>query len=244
MASRIPLWGTGRLGRIVAGAGSAGSWCQDFGGGGPGRAAGSTCRGRPGTRTPTRWHEGGGWSGATVNDTTTGTSFKLGGILTPATGVNTAGTVDRVEYYEWSTPRATCLQQRYSAATFGLPVGTTVTTGPGVHVCEHAVECTSPVPQPEAEPRPGVRPVPASRPAPPIRDARREAVPRPRPSPVRGWGRRWCAARHRSNCACVTCGCRRASSAIRAASAPDGALRGTAARIQPREVPAAGLPSA
>ncbi|MEU1707580.1 DUF3472 domain-containing protein [Streptomyces sp. NPDC005706] len=79
-------------------AGTAGSWCQDFGG----EATGENCRANVpwkagNTYTFTVSSEGDGWFGATVTDTTAGTSFKLGSIRTPATGVNTAGMVDWVE---------------------------------------------------------------------------------------------------------------------------------------------------
>lgn len=106
-------------------AGSAGSWCQDFGGEGTGESCRVNVPWKAGdTYTFTVSSEGDGWFGATVNDTTAGTSFKLGSIRTPATGIKTGGMVDWVEYYEWSMPRSTCVQQPYSAATFGLPVGT------------------------------------------------------------------------------------------------------------------------
>lgn len=108
--------------------GSEGSWCQDFGDEG----VGMSCR----VRFP--WqaghmfafkvaYEGDGWFGATVTDTTAGTSFKLGSIRTPASAIKTGGMVDWVEYYEWSMPRSTCLGQPYSSAFFALPQAVTPT---------------------------------------------------------------------------------------------------------------------
>ncbi|MET7368586.1 ricin-type beta-trefoil lectin domain protein [Streptomyces sp. NPDC005566] len=107
--------------------GSSGSWCQDFGGEGTGYSCRMNVPWTAGhTYTFDVTSEGGGWFGATVKDTTAHTSFELGSILTPATGISTAGMVDWVEYYEWSMPRSTCVQQPYSAATFGLPKATTL----------------------------------------------------------------------------------------------------------------------
>ncbi|MET7310008.1 DUF3472 domain-containing protein [Streptomyces sp. NPDC005571] len=107
--------------------GSKGSWCQDFGGEGTGYSCRMNVPWKAGhTYTFTVASEGGGWFGATVEDTTAHTSFELGSILTPATGIKTGGMVDWVEYYEWSMPRSTCVQQPYSAATFGLPEATTL----------------------------------------------------------------------------------------------------------------------
>lgn len=107
--------------------GSKGSWCQDFGGEGTGYSCRMNVPWKAGhTYTFNVASEGGGWFGATVEDTTAHTSFKLGSILTPATGIKTAGMVDWVEYYEWSMTRSTCVQQPYSAATFGIPEATTL----------------------------------------------------------------------------------------------------------------------
>ncbi|MFB6777835.1 DUF3472 domain-containing protein [Streptomyces sp. NPDC056352] len=107
--------------------GSKGSWCQDFGGEGTGYSCRMNVPWKAGhTYTFNVASEGGGWFGATVEDTTAHTSFKLGSILTPATGIKTAGMVDWVEYYEWSMTRSTCVQQPYSAAAFGLPKATTL----------------------------------------------------------------------------------------------------------------------
>ncbi len=106
--------------------GSDGSWCQDFDGEGIGESCRINVPWKAGdTYTYTVAYEGDGWFGATIDDTTDGTSFKLGSIRTPATGISTAGMVDWVEYYEWSMTRSTCLQQPYGAATFGLPAATT-----------------------------------------------------------------------------------------------------------------------
>ncbi|MEE1772821.1 ricin-type beta-trefoil lectin domain protein [Streptomyces sp. JV185] len=106
--------------------GSKGSWCQNFGGEGTGYSCRMNVPWKAGhTYTFDVASQGGGWFAATVEDTTAHTSFELGSILTPATGIRTAGMVDWVEYYEWSMRRSTCLQQPYSAAVFGLPEATT-----------------------------------------------------------------------------------------------------------------------
>ncbi len=110
--------------------GSSGSWCQDFGGEGTGMSCRMNQEWTAGhTYTYTVAAEGGGWFGATVKDTTTGTSFKLGSILTPATAIATGGMVDWTEYFESNDTRATCYDQPFSDARFGLPTanGGTVT---------------------------------------------------------------------------------------------------------------------
>lgn len=103
--------------------GSAGSFCQRFGGEGEG----ISCR---------MWHtwtaghsyrfhyraEGSGWIGLTVTDTTSGTSFKLGSILVGADRLS-PGSVSWVEYYRWSDSRSSCASEPYSRARFEAPTG-------------------------------------------------------------------------------------------------------------------------
>jgi hypothetical protein len=111
-------------------AGSAGTWCQSFGGEGVGMSCRMNLDWTAGhTYTFKVAAEGGGWFGATITDTTAGTSFKLGSVLTPATAVSIAGMVDWTEYFEWNDSRATCYDQPFSDARFGLPTanGGTVT---------------------------------------------------------------------------------------------------------------------
>ncbi|MGW2842107.1 ricin-type beta-trefoil lectin domain protein [Streptomyces sp. NPDC001493] len=110
--------------------GSTGSYCQSFGGEGAGQSCRMSLAWTAGhTYTFTVASEGGGWFGATVRDTTAGTSFKLGSILTPATAISTSGMVDWTEFFEWNDSRATCYDQPFSDARFGLPTanGGTVT---------------------------------------------------------------------------------------------------------------------
>lgn len=107
--------------------GSEGSYCLQFGGEGEG----SSCRMNHDweeghTYTSTVAYEGDGWFGATIHDKTTGESFKLGSVQTPATAIKPTGLIDWVEYFEWNDPRATCYDQPYSDAHFGLPTGTAV----------------------------------------------------------------------------------------------------------------------
>ncbi|NBE50401.1 DUF3472 domain-containing protein [Streptomyces boluensis] len=104
--------------------GSEGSWCQSFGGEGEGASCRMRFNWQEGhTFTFKVAHEGDGWFGATVTDTTAGTSFKLGSIRTPATQIAPSGMIDWTEYYEWNDTRATCHDQPFSAARFGLPEG-------------------------------------------------------------------------------------------------------------------------
>jgi hypothetical protein len=107
--------------------GSEGSYCLQFGGEGEG----SSCRIHHAweeghTYTSTVAYEGDGWFGATINDTTTGESFKLGSVQTPATAIKPTGLIDWTEYFEWNDPRATCFDQPYSDAHFALPTGSAV----------------------------------------------------------------------------------------------------------------------
>lgn len=105
-------------------AGSTGTWCQTFGGEGTGESCRMNLNWTAGhTYTFTVAAEGSGWFGATVKDTTAGTSYKLGSVKTPATAIATTGMVDWTEYFEWNDPRATCYDQPFSAARFGLPTG-------------------------------------------------------------------------------------------------------------------------
>ncbi|MGW1942731.1 DUF3472 domain-containing protein [Streptomyces sp. NPDC001940] len=113
--------------------GSEGSYCLQFGGEGEG----SSCRMNHDweeghTYTSTVAYEGDGWFGATIHDKTTGESFKLGSVQTPATAIKSTGLIDWVEYFEWNDPRATCYEQPYSDAHFGLPTGTAVGAGAAV----------------------------------------------------------------------------------------------------------------
>ncbi|MGA5285402.1 ricin-type beta-trefoil lectin domain protein [Streptomyces griseoincarnatus] len=105
-------------------AGTDGSYCVDFGGEGVGKSC----------RLKTDWkadqtfrtrvaHEGDRWFGVTVTNESTGTSFKLGSIRAGSTQISTSGMVDWTEYFEWNNPSASCNDQPYSQARFGLPVG-------------------------------------------------------------------------------------------------------------------------
>lgn len=107
-------------------AGTAGSWCQGFGGEGEGMSCRATVPWKQGDAfTFTVAYEGDGWFGATVRNTTSGTSFKLGSIQTPATAIKAAGMIDWTEYYEWSMTRTNCLSQPYGSAFFALPKAVT-----------------------------------------------------------------------------------------------------------------------
>ncbi|RAJ59810.1 uncharacterized protein DUF3472 [Streptomyces sp. KhCrAH-43] len=105
-------------------AGSTGSWCQSFGGEGEGMSCRLNLDWTAGHRyTFEVAAEGDGWFGATVADTATGASYKLGTIKTPATAISPSGMVDWTEYFEWNDPRATCYDQPFSDARFGVPTG-------------------------------------------------------------------------------------------------------------------------
>ncbi|WP_063836143.1 RICIN domain-containing protein [Actinacidiphila yeochonensis] len=105
-------------------AGSAGTSCAAFGGEGTGESCRMNLNWTAGhTYTFTVAAQGSGWFGATVKNTTAGTSFTLGSIKTPATAIASTGMVDWTEYFEWNDPRATCYDQPFSAARFGLPTG-------------------------------------------------------------------------------------------------------------------------
>ncbi|MFI6605085.1 ricin-type beta-trefoil lectin domain protein [Streptomyces sp. NPDC050507] len=105
-------------------AGSSGSWCQTFGGEGEGMSCRMNLDWTAGHRyTFEVAAEGDGWFGATVADTVTGASYKLGAIKTPATAISPSGMVDWTEYFEWNNPRANCYDQPFSDARFGVPTG-------------------------------------------------------------------------------------------------------------------------
>lgn len=106
--------------------GTEGSWCQGFGGEGEGMSCRANVPWKQGEAFAfTVRHEGDGWFGATVRNTTTGASFKLGSIRTPASAIKAAGMIDWTEYYEWSMRRTACLSQPYSDAFFALPKAVT-----------------------------------------------------------------------------------------------------------------------
>ncbi|MFD7714646.1 ricin-type beta-trefoil lectin domain protein [Streptomyces sp. NPDC059814] len=105
-------------------AGSAGSWCQNFGGEGEGMSCRMNLDWTAGHRYTFKVAaEGDGWFGATVADTGTGASYKLGSIKTPATAISPSGMVDWTEYFEWNSPRSNCYDQPFSDARFGVPTG-------------------------------------------------------------------------------------------------------------------------
>ncbi|WP_406091493.1 ricin-type beta-trefoil lectin domain protein [Streptomyces sp. NBC_01013] len=105
-------------------AGSTGSWCQGFGGEGEGMSCRMNLAWTAGHRYTFKVAaEGDGWFGATVADTTTGASYKLGTIKTPATAISPNGMVDWTEYFEWNDSRANCYDQPFSDARFGTPTG-------------------------------------------------------------------------------------------------------------------------
>ncbi|MDC9596268.1 RICIN domain-containing protein [Xenorhabdus anantnagensis] len=68
-------------------------------------------------------YDGDSWLSVKVTDLADKTSFILGSIKTPATKISPLSIINWSEYYEGSDPRATCLGQPYSKATFSLPVG-------------------------------------------------------------------------------------------------------------------------
>ncbi|MCC3768342.1 ricin-type beta-trefoil lectin domain protein [Streptomyces sp. UNOC14_S4] len=104
--------------------GTVGSYCVDFGGEGEGKSCrikydwkqGHTYRYRVA-------HEGNRWFGVTVTDETSGDSFKLGSIRAATGRISPDGMVDWTEYFEWNDDRASCNDQPYSQARFGLPQG-------------------------------------------------------------------------------------------------------------------------
>lgn len=105
-------------------AGSTGSWCQTFGGEGEGMSCRMNLDWTAGHRYTFKVAaEGDGWFGATVADTVTGSSYKLGSIKTPAAAISPSGMVDWTEYFEWNNSRATCYDQPFSDARFGVPTG-------------------------------------------------------------------------------------------------------------------------
>lgn len=105
-------------------AGSTGSWCQTFGGEGEGMSCRMNLDWTAGHRYTFKVAaEGEGWFGATVADTVTGASYKLGSIKTPAAAISPSGMVDWTEYFEWNDSRATCYDQPFADARFGVPTG-------------------------------------------------------------------------------------------------------------------------
>ncbi|MEU1346222.1 ricin-type beta-trefoil lectin domain protein [Streptomyces sp. NPDC005775] len=104
--------------------GSSGSWCLNFGGEGEGMSCRMNLDWTAGHRyTFEVAAEGDGWFGATVADTVTGASYKLGSIRTPAAAISPSGMVDWTEYFEWNNSRSTCYDQPFSDARFGVPTG-------------------------------------------------------------------------------------------------------------------------
>ncbi|MFJ2230015.1 MULTISPECIES: ricin-type beta-trefoil lectin domain protein [Streptomyces] len=104
--------------------GSEGSYCVDFGGEGVGKSCRLRTDWKEGDTFRTRLaHEGDRWFGVTVTNETTGASFKLGSIRAGSTRISTGGMVDWTEYFEWNNPKASCDDQPYSQARFGLPEG-------------------------------------------------------------------------------------------------------------------------
>ncbi|WP_254878722.1 ricin-type beta-trefoil lectin domain protein [Streptomyces sp. NA04227] len=104
--------------------GTSGSYCVDFGGEGVGKSCRLKTDWKEGHTFRTRVaHEGDRWFGVTVTNETTGASFKLGSIRAGSTQISPNGMVDWAEYFEWNNPKASCNDQPYSQAKFGLPVG-------------------------------------------------------------------------------------------------------------------------
>ncbi|MGO1001291.1 ricin-type beta-trefoil lectin domain protein [Lysobacter sp. CA196] len=115
----LSVWGAsaGKLG-------SAGSVCAEFDEFGTGYGCHITYQWKEGhTYQFHVAHEGDGWIGATVNDLTDGTSFKIGSVLTKATQISPKNMNNFTEYWEWSWPTVNCYNQPYSRAEFLLPVG-------------------------------------------------------------------------------------------------------------------------
>ncbi|QNS08057.1 ricin-type beta-trefoil lectin domain protein [Streptomyces xanthii] len=103
--------------------GSTGSYCLDFGGEGVGKSCRLKTDWKEGDTFRTRVaHEGDRWFGVTVTNETTGASFKLGSIRAGSTQISPSGMVDWAEYFEWNNPKASCDDQPYSQARFGVPV--------------------------------------------------------------------------------------------------------------------------
>lgn len=119
--------------------GSDGSWCLAFGGEGEGMSCRMNLDWTAGHRyTFEVAAEGDGWFGATVADTATGASYKLGSIKTPATAISPRGMVDWTEYFEWNDSRATCYDQPFSDARFGVPTGNGGTVTASVSGTSHS----------------------------------------------------------------------------------------------------------
>ncbi|MER6912087.1 ricin-type beta-trefoil lectin domain protein [Streptomyces sp. NPDC000594] len=123
-------------------AGSTGSYCVDFGGEGEGKS----CRLRRDwqqghTYRTTVAHEGENWFGVTVTDETTRESFTLGSIRAAAATVSPQGMVDWTEYFEWNDPRASCYDQPYSRAEFGLPQGDGESVAAAVSTTSTSTSC-------------------------------------------------------------------------------------------------------
>lgn len=105
-------------------AGTDGSYCVDFSGEGEGKSCRLKTDWKEGQTFRTRVaHEGDRWFGVTVTNESTGASFKLGSIRAGSAQISASGMVDWTEYFEWNNPNASCDDQPYSQAQFGLPVG-------------------------------------------------------------------------------------------------------------------------
>ncbi|WP_433335709.1 RICIN domain-containing protein [Spirillospora sp. CA-294931] len=123
--------------------GTSGSYCLDFGGEGVGKSCrikhdwkeGHTFRFRVA-------HEGDRWFGVTVVNDTLGTSFKLGSIRAGSTQISPHGMVDWTEYFEWNNPKASCNDQPFSQARFGLPKGNKGSVTAAVSSTKTSVSCS------------------------------------------------------------------------------------------------------
>lgn len=103
--------------------GSAGSWCEPFGGEGEGMSCRIWKAWTAGHTYEFHYRaEGSGWWGMTITDRYDGSSFKLGSIRVGSDLMNPTS-VSWVEYYRWSDSRSSCATEPYSRATFGLPIG-------------------------------------------------------------------------------------------------------------------------
>ncbi|EFG10238.1 ricin-type beta-trefoil lectin domain protein [Streptomyces clavuligerus] len=123
-------------------AGSTGSECVDFGGEGVGKSCRLHREWVQGhTYRTTVTHEGDRWFAATVTDETTKDSFTLGSIRAAASTISPSGMVDWTEYFEWNDPRASCYDQPYSRAEFGLPKGDKETVSASVSSTKVSAAC-------------------------------------------------------------------------------------------------------
>ncbi|RQU48887.1 DUF3472 domain-containing protein [Burkholderia cenocepacia] len=117
----VSIWGA-----LEAKPGSPGSYCLKFEEAG----AGYSCRMRYAWQQGHTYqfhltYEAGNWLSVVVRDETNRTEFTLGRIRTAASKISPEGMRSWVEYFEWGRPAATCIEQPYSMATFGLPAATT-----------------------------------------------------------------------------------------------------------------------